>query len=624
MKHLHLKYFTLLALFFALGIKAQAYDCCVDGIYYNLKDDVAEVTCEVIDHADCYSGSITIPSTITYKGKNYKVTKIGNKAFLYCHSLTSVSIPNSVTIIGDYAFQQCDELTKIEIPNGVTTLGNGVFRYCIKLQSINFPNSVTSIGIHTFTECHALTSVTLPEHITTIGDYFFSLCYSLSSFEIPQSVTSIGNFAFKGCAELSSIAIPNSVTSIGKCAFQLCQGLTSVEIGSGVTSIGNNTFKDCDNLTSVTFHCVNIGDWFAGIESIKEIVIGDEVKNIGYSAFRGCSSVESVILGDNVTKIEYDAFGSINTDAKFYVNRGTPSLLALWTAGLKPYEIGTGKKLMPPYLELVKVTQSTATLKIKYMYKDYVYSFNGQIMTDSLAVVKGLLPEHQYSTSLSVSLGDVTYHSYDTNNFWTDKISPSVYKKRITASSITVGGNYIHGDADVVKDYLTIENTQKDGNTATFTGLNPKTQFNATYSIVVRYGNDNTYTYTSSKTTISTEALSLITQQPKVISAGNVIVAAKSNLDDAEENVGFEWRRTDWTDDFASNSGTAYLYEGTMEGYIRNLYTEKLWKYRPFYTSASGRTSIHRHRAEPITANGWALTRPTPATSSQQSTLTLR
>ena len=67
-----------------------------------------------------------------------------------------------------------------------------------------------------------------------------------------------------------------------------------------------------------------------------------------------------------------------------------------------------------------------------------------------------------------------------------------------------------------------------------------------------------------------------------------MIVAAISNLDDEETNVGFEWRRTDWTDDFTSNSGTAYLYEGTMEGYIRNLYTEKLWKYRPFYQSNSG------------------------------------
>ena len=88
--------------------------------------------------------------------------------------------------------------------------------------------------------------------------------------------------------------------------------------------------------------------------------------------------------------------------------------------------------------------------------------------------------------------------------------------------------------------------------------------------------------------TVPTRNLSINTLQPKVISPGNVIVAAETNLDDEEENVGFEWRRTDWTDDFSSNSGVAYLYEGVMEGYIRNLYTEKLWKFRPYYESATG------------------------------------
>ena len=80
----------------------------------------------------------------------------------------------------------------------------------------------------------------------------------------------------------------------------------------------------------------------------------------------------------------------------------------------------------------------------------------------------------------------------------------------------------------------------------------------------------------------------MITSQPKVVSMGNVIVAAETNLDDEETNVGFEWRRTDWDNNFTSNTGTAYLYDGTMEGYIRNLNTEKLWKYRPYYLSNSG------------------------------------
>ena len=35
------------------------------------------------------------------------VTTIGEYAFSYCHSLTSVNIPNSVTTIGESAFEYC-------------------------------------------------------------------------------------------------------------------------------------------------------------------------------------------------------------------------------------------------------------------------------------------------------------------------------------------------------------------------------------------------------------------------------------------------------------------------------------------------------------------------------------
>ncbi len=115
-------------------------------------------------------------------------------------------------------------------------------------------------------------------------------------------------------------------------------------------------------------------------------------------------------------------------------------------------------------------------------------------------------------------------------------------------------------------------------------GLTPNTLYVDLASITLTI-DDASYTRVFS---FKTEPLSLITRQPKVVSIGNAVVTADSNLDDEETNIGFEWRRTDWTDEFTSNTGVAYLYEGTMEGYIRNLYTEKLWKVRPYYQDNSG------------------------------------
>ena len=92
-----------------VSTKAFAYDAEIDGIYYNFNiyTQTAEVTSQIPDwpyNNDAYSGSVTIPESVTYEGTIYSVTTIGWKAFDYCRSLTSVTIPNSVTYISDWAF----------------------------------------------------------------------------------------------------------------------------------------------------------------------------------------------------------------------------------------------------------------------------------------------------------------------------------------------------------------------------------------------------------------------------------------------------------------------------------------------------------------------------------------
>ena len=56
------------------------------------------------NYSNRYSGDVVIPSSFTYEGKEYQVTKIGSYAFNYCPKLTSVKIPNGVKEIGDGAF----------------------------------------------------------------------------------------------------------------------------------------------------------------------------------------------------------------------------------------------------------------------------------------------------------------------------------------------------------------------------------------------------------------------------------------------------------------------------------------------------------------------------------------
>ncbi len=215
----------------------------IDGIYYNINS--TERIAEVISSSSECTGSVVIPSIVSYNDVTYDVTSISDNAFENCIYITSVTIPNTVTSIGESAFCKCSCLTEITIPNSVTSIGSYAFDHCTGLTSLLIPNSVTYIGSAAFCYCYGLTSVVIPNSITSIGNSVFDCCSSLTEITIPSSVTSIGNSAFYGCTRLISIMIPSSVISIGSLAFDMCVGLTEViSLNPEPPTCSSNTFQE--------------------------------------------------------------------------------------------------------------------------------------------------------------------------------------------------------------------------------------------------------------------------------------------------------------------------------------------------------------------------------------------
>ena len=192
-------YLTLIGLLF-LCMKAFAYDCEVDGIYYyRISATDLEVANKVFSdqNRSAYTGSVTIPATVTYLGKTFNVVSIGEYAFRDCTQLTSITIPNSVRTIKSYAFYNCTQIAAIHIPESVMTIEDGAFEGCSQLAHMVIPNGVPEVADNTFYGCASMKTVVLPSSISSIGADAFNRCTSLISIYIMNETPPIcGTNAF--------------------------------------------------------------------------------------------------------------------------------------------------------------------------------------------------------------------------------------------------------------------------------------------------------------------------------------------------------------------------------------------------------------------------------------------
>lgn len=178
-------------------------------IYYNFNDTGTAVAIAAREASASYSGSVTIPASVTIAGVEFPVTAIDNAAFSYCSGLTAVEIPATITSIGEYAFESCGSLSELILPESVKSFGDFAFTYCSSLRAMSIPSSITTISGGAFNYCDKLATVDIPASVTTIGDNAFSYCKALADITIPASVTSLGSYAFSFCSGLQSVKVEN-------------------------------------------------------------------------------------------------------------------------------------------------------------------------------------------------------------------------------------------------------------------------------------------------------------------------------------------------------------------------------------------------------------------------------
>ena len=320
----------LLALFLGMGT-AYAHDfsaVCSTGqtLYYNIIDATnhyVEITCPGANTSIPWdgftkpTGNITLPSTVTYNGVTYTVTKIGYCAFHGCSGLVgTLTIPNTVVSIRGHAFSGCSGFTgSLSIPNAVLIIDQYAFAACNGFTSLSLGDGVEIIGFRAFNMCEGFAgNLTIPDaNPVQINSYAFYGCSFTGTLTIGTNVISIGTNAFGDCTGFTQVkyyAVNCSDVTADTKPFENCGG--TLTIGSGVQRMPTHMFNG-SAFTSVTYNATNCADVTSTAKPFEgcggTLTIGSSVQRIPAYMFSECSGFTgSLTIPNSVTTIGERAF----------------------------------------------------------------------------------------------------------------------------------------------------------------------------------------------------------------------------------------------------------------------------------------------------------------------------
>lgn len=204
------------------SLSVSAYDFEVDGYRYNITS-VADLTVEVVGtpigtiETNKVLGietteEITIPSSVQYSSKTFRVTRIGNSA-LKNADVKSVIVPEGIIGIGQQAFHLCENLESITLPSTLASIEGMAFGLCSNLKEVHISDLSAWCNI-TFDSYWGYDN---SNPLVKANDLYLNN-ELIEECVIPKTVTEIKGGVFAG-ASFHSLSIPNTVTTIGKSAF---------------------------------------------------------------------------------------------------------------------------------------------------------------------------------------------------------------------------------------------------------------------------------------------------------------------------------------------------------------------------------------------------------------------
>ena len=585
-------------------IPTETFSGCSSLISINIPSTVFSIQ----DAAFYGSGlkSLVLPNTLSY---------IGIEAFRYCKNLTSINIPSSLREIKDYTFYGCESLTKPTIPGNINHISSNAFASCKNLEELTLEDGAVSLSMaaNSFEGCKIkelylgrrleetgmyknrgvfgtnIEKLTIAEHVNTIRDYEFYDCYLLESVSIPRRVYSVGNNTFTGCTGLKDMFIYSRPMtydfmrplSAYATVHAYKDQFTEIEkewIGNKLVPIDEPYKIKVDKAypKSVIFSVTDTGGTALPYSMGDVIVDGTTIhpdasgkyiaKDLTWNRFKSCE------INVNYTLDGKQAFSQRIQKLPF------PITMKSWSSTHTTITILTDS-VADPYSKIPETG-------IEINGRKYPNEPSGKLL------LTGLTPGTKFTLKPYAvdTLDGWPFTVYSENENVTSTSSMYLSTKSLTVSNLTATTldckfKFNAGDITVTDFGMIVNDKTYKGDTLSLRELDPGTKYKITGYVDTKEGGR----YTTNNE-FTTEELLMETLPATATSNTAAQICAKTNLTNSVTGTGFEWRRYDAPELVPSTKSPCPVVDSMLTGTLHNLSELTYYKYRPYYTSASGKT----------------------------------
>lgn len=469
--------------------------------------------------------------------------------------------------------------------NNTTTLICSKAFFKTKVKDIFIPKSVERIGDYSFTSTSNLTKIQVDSEnnsfysdgdalLTKEQDKLVFLFGGVEFYSIPQTVTECQDGALNDNKTVRIIVLPNSLKTTPD--FTGCTNLNWIfsfrwtdysKLPISPTLYMPSTYinsKDASNKNIVSLADITMSQ--SKINVSTKDVVWFTLKKASINSEKQNTPTDEVI---NFSHLTPQKTYMINIQGVYKSFIGGSKELDI--AGCFP--VSTLEPILN--IESSKVTNTTIVAKGSYEGDMTVtkQGFSGYEDGNKLSL-NSLQPGQNVYLTYTITTDDGSTFS-TSKTIQTKNVDLNI-TTTLSSTSCTLKGSYDNIDATILESGF----KETNSDVLKITGLDPNTSYSRTYYVKTKEGG------TVSKTiTFKTKELKLETLQPKGVTNTCSIVSANSNIDDDELTAGFQWRKYDAPSSLKSNKGYATVYDGTLEGYLKNLQSTSYYKVRAFYKS---------------------------------------